>query len=184
VSAARVERAPLPTIGARVPGVVPRIALGLVGLALVPLDVPAGFFWVLGAVLAIVAALRPSVLTAWALILLVGLAWFWQDGRALDWRFFALLAGVHVLHALAALCVVLPVRGRVQLAVFRRPLVRLVVIQLPVQAAGAILAIVGGARGALPFAAIVGGAALLALVLVLVVPMLGERAREAPVQRE
>lgn len=174
----RVRR--LPEIGARVPGVVTRVAVGVVG-ALLCLDrFPPGFFLVIGLVLTAIAVVRPRTLAAWALLLVLAASQLLRDPSPLDVRFFVLLAGMHLLHLLAAQTLALPWRGWVQVAAFRRPLLRFLVIQIPVQVV-AFLALLllaprpdGSAAVVVPVAGIVGAAALVVLTLLLVVPLLSD----------
>lgn len=170
----------LPEIGARIPAVVPRIVLALVGTLLCLDRFAPGFWLVVGLVLTALAVVVPQRLSAWALMLVFGINQALRD-PSLDWHFFALLAGVHLVHVLAAQVLVLPTRGWLQLAVFRRPLLRYLAIQVPAQGlAVLVLALqsAGDAAGIAPAAfAIVGAVALVALTVLLVMPLLREPAR-------
>ena len=81
-------------------------------------------------------------------------------------RLLALIAAVHVLHVLAAWMLVLPASARVQPAVLLPSLRRLVLIQLPVQAAAVTLLLVARPAAA-PWLALVSGAAIVGLVVLL-----------------
>jgi len=118
--------------GTVLPGMLPRAAIVVVScaaFALVPL--PAAVFAVM---LALVAALVPASLAAWGAALVIGLGQLAHPADAGDVRSYAALAVVHLLHVLAALAMVVDVRGGLQLRALRRPLLRWLWIQLPAQA--------------------------------------------------
>ena len=77
-----------------------------------------------------------------------------------------LIAGAHAMHVLAAWMLVVPARARLQPAVLLPGLRRLILIQLPVQAAALVLTVVRPAAGE-PVAAVVSGLAVLAIVALL-----------------
>jgi hypothetical protein len=186
VSAANAERSPavrlrrLPEVGARIPAVVVRVALAVLGVLLCIDRAPGGFWFVVGVLLALAAAVAPRI-APWALILLLAIVQLASGSPTLDPRLLVLLAGLHLLYVLAAYAAVLPVRGWVQLAVFAQPLLRFVVIQVVVQAVAVAALLIltphGGGSLALPMAGIVGAVALVVVALVLVVPLVRERAR-------
>jgi hypothetical protein len=178
-SSASVRLKSLPELGARLPGWVPRAAFGLVALLVCADRFGFGFWFFAGAVLTVVAVALPRFLAAWGLVLLLGASQAFRAPGAWDWHFFALLAALHLLHVIAAQTLVLPVRGWIQLAVFRRPLLRWVLIQLPVQlvALVAFLLLAPDRISALPAIGIAGAAALVVAAALLVVPLLRERAR-------
>jgi hypothetical protein len=178
----RVRARPLPAMGPWLPAAVLRVALGVVGVLLCVDRLAPGFWLVAGLGLLGAAVAVPRWATAWALLLLLAGTQLLEQPSAQDGRFFLLLAGLHLLHVLAAQALALPWRGRVQAVVLRRPLLRFVAVQIPVQVvAFAALAVLApgpdGARVVLPAAGIVGGAALVAVTVLLIVPLLGERSR-------
>jgi hypothetical protein len=171
---------PVPDIGMWIPGFVLRAALGVVA-ALLCLDrLPPGFWLVVGLLLTGGAVAVPRWLTAWGLLVLLGASQVLQAPSPHDGHFFLLLAGLHLIQVLAAHALAFPWRSRVQLAVLRRPLLRFVAIQGPVQVfAAAALAVLaphpnGSTSIHLPVLGIVGGAALVVVTLLLVVPLLRE----------
>jgi hypothetical protein len=172
---------PVPEIGGWIPGSVLRAALGVVGVLLCLDRFPQGFWFVVGLVLTGAAVAVPQWLTAWALLLLLGASQVLAQPSPHDGRFFLLLAGLHLLHVIAAQTLALPWRGRVQLAVLRRPLLRFVAIQAPVQAvAVAALTLLaprpdGGASIVLPAVGVAGAGALVVITVLLIVPLLRER---------
>ena len=178
-----VRARPAPDIGLWIPGAVLRAACGVVGVLLCLDRLPQGFWLVVGLALTGVAVAAPQWLTAWVLVVLLGATQVLQDPSPQDGHFFLLLAGLHLLHVLGAQALALPWRGRVQLAVLRRPLLRFVAVQVPVQAvAAAALAILaphsdGGAGILLPAVGVAGAAALVVVTVLLVAPLLQERAR-------
>jgi len=134
----------LPVAGARVPGYAPRAALVAAGTLLALVDYGATGWLIAGAALSVAAAALPRYAVGWVLIL------FLAAGRlgahtGLDWRLLVLLAGLHLLHILALLCMQLPVRSWIQPAVFAAPVRRFVAIQIPSQliAVLALLLLVG-----------------------------------------
>jgi hypothetical protein len=183
-SPARVRTRPLPAMGPWLPASAVRVALGVVGALLCLERLAPGFWLVAGLGLLACAVAVPRAATAWALLLLLAGTQLRELPSAHDGHFFLLLAGLHLLHVLAAQAFALPWRGRVQVAVVGRPLLRFVAVQVPVQtAAFAALALLapgpdGAARFALPAAGIAGGAALVAVTVLLIVPLLREREAE------
>ncbi|TQM02867.1 hypothetical protein [Pseudonocardia kunmingensis] len=172
---------PRPAMGPWIPAAAARVALGVVGVLLCLERLPPGFVLVAGLGLLGAAVAVPRWATAWVLLLLLAGTQLRELPSAQDGRFYLLLAGLHLVHVLAAQALALPWRGRVQLAVLRRPLLRFVAVQVPVQAtAFAALALLapgpdGAAPFVLPVAGVAGGAALVAVTVVLIVPLLRER---------
>jgi hypothetical protein len=174
------RRGSLPDIGLRMPGGAVRILLAAVGVGLCLIGIPLGFWFVVGLALTALALAAPPLLGAWGLIVLLALATLTRPETAFDVRFFVLLAGMHLLHVLGAQTLVLPLRAWAQVAVLRAPLLRFVVVQVPVQILAFVvllLAAPGGPSEAVPLAAVVGAVALGTVVLVLIVPLLRERPR-------
>ncbi|WP_143517557.1 hypothetical protein [Pseudonocardia sp. MH-G8] len=181
-SSPRVRARPLPAMGPWFPVAVVRVALGVVGVLLCLERLAPGFWLVVGLGLLGAAVAVPAWATAWVLLLLLAGTQLLEQPSAQDGRFFLLLAGLHLLHVLAAQAIALPRRGRAQAAVLGRPLLRFVAVQIPVQAAAfAALALLApgpdGARVVLPAAGIAGGVALVAVTVLLIVPLLLERER-------
>lgn len=171
--ASRVRAQPVVAMGPWIPAGVFRAALGAVGILLCLQRLPWGFWTAVGFALTAAAVAVPRVPTAWCLLLLLAATQLFEQPAPQDGRFFLLLAGLHLLHVLAAQALALPWRGRVQLAVLRRPLLRFVAVQVPVQVAafGALALLAPGAGGAaatvLPAVGIAGAAALVLLTVVL-----------------
>jgi hypothetical protein len=167
-------------MGPWLPAVVVRVALGVVGALLCLERLPPGFWLVAGLGLLAAAVAVPRWATAWVLLLLLAGTQLLEPPSAEDGRFFLLLAGLHLLHVLAAQALALPWRARLQAAILRPPLLRFAAVQIPVQAvAFAALALLApgpdGVRAALPALGIAGGAALVVVTVLLASPLLGER---------
>ena len=164
--------ADLPAVDARIPATTVRIVLALVG-ALLSLVVYGTSGWLaVGVVLALLAAWQPRHLLAWLLIVFLAVGQL-DHRAALTWQLLVLLAGIHLLHILASFTLLLPWAAWVQPAVFTRPLLRFVAIQIPVQlfAVVALLLLAPNAHGHWPLSVpefgVVGAAALAALAVLL-----------------
>jgi hypothetical protein len=144
--------------GAVLPGALPRaavVALACTAFALVPL--PAA---VIAVAFAVVAAVVPASLGAWAAALAIGLGQLAHPADPSDWRSYAALAVVHLLHVIGGMAMVVDPWGRMQVRALRRPLLRWLWIQLPAQAVLAAVLLVphapfAGAGGAFAIAAAV-----------------------------
>ncbi len=164
--------ADLPAPGARIPGVAVRLALVVVAVPLLLIVFGAGGWFVVGTLLALLTAWAPEYLLGWLLILMLALGELGHQAT-LSWRILVLLAGVHLLHVLPALALGLPWRGWLQPAVFTRPLLRFLAIQIPVQllAVVALLLLSPNAHGHHPLSvagfALIGAVALACLALLL-----------------
>ncbi len=164
--------ADLPASDARIPGVAVRLALVVVAVPLLLVVFGSNGWLVVGIMLALLAAWAPEYLLGWLLILMLALGEL-HHRATLSWRILVLLAGVHLLHMLAALALELPWRGWLQPAVFARPLLRFLAIQVPVQllAVVALLLLAPNAHGHHPLSvaafAVIGGGALGCLALLL-----------------
>jgi hypothetical protein len=152
---------------------VPILALAF-GLGVVSYGGETGL--VVGILLAVVVPFVPARLGPWVAIAVVGLGQFSRPA-GLSWQFFLLLAGVHLLHVLGSLAVQLRWRAWIQVGVFRRLLLRFVVVQVPVQLVGGIVVwlLEPNSHGHRPvswpgFAAL-GALGLLALAAALIVPV-------------
>lgn len=147
-------------IGAWLPMWSVRLGVAAVGAGLALASLPAPFAE-LASVLAVVAGAVPRTRTAWLLIVLLAIG---QGARGVDGigaGLFVLLLGVHVLHVLAAYALVLPIRGRLQLAALLRPARGIVLVQVPVQALAAVLLLLTTQLSPAPGWAVTGAAALL-----------------------
>lgn len=162
----------LPAAGARIPALAVRIALVLVGALLSLLVYGTSGWLALGVLLALFAAWQPEYLLAWLLIVFLAMG---QLGHraTLSWQLLALLAGIHLLHLLASLALMLPWRAWVQPAALMLSLLRFIAIQIPVQlvAVAALLLLAPSAHGQRPLIGpaftVIGAAALAALALLL-----------------
>lgn len=165
-----------PDVGPAVPAVVLRVAVGVVAGVLVLVAFPAA--WSLAAAVGAVVALWPAPVAVVVLVLVVAGVQVLRPLAPVQAGFFVALAGVHLLHVLTAVVRAVPWRARVQLAALGRPLGRWAVVQAGAQVvAVALLVSVPGPRGGLvgaplPVLGVVGGAALLAVVLALLRPLL------------
>jgi hypothetical protein len=162
----------LSTTGARVPAIAVRVVLATVGVLLSLVDYELTGWFVVGLVLSVAAAWSPRHLLGWVLIL------FLAAGRlahhlGLSWQFLVLLAGLHLLHVLAALALELPSQSWVQATVFVAPLRRFLMIQIPTQllAVLALVLLAPSSDGHRPLTvegfAVVGAVALVGLALLL-----------------
>lgn len=183
-----IRRLPLPVplrvfpdVGARVPGVVGRLMPAVVGapLCVVAYQQPA----LLGIGLALLALMvvRQHPPALWVFIVFLAGSRLQQHHASLDWRFFVLLFGLHLVDVLKRVAMAVPLRGWLQLAVLRRPLLRFVVIQLAVQPASAVALwlLAPDARGrplTLAFFGVLGAVALVVITLLLVAPLVKQRA--------
>lgn len=164
--------ADLPATSARISVVTLRLVLVLVGAVLSEVVYGISGWLALGIVLALVAAWRPRHLLAWVLIVFLAVGQL-EHRADLTWRLPVLLAGVHLLHILGSLTLLLPWSAWLEPAVLRRPLLRFAVIQVPAQifAAAAMLLLAPNSHGhwpvTIPAFAVIGALALVALALLL-----------------
>jgi hypothetical protein len=167
----------LPAPDARVPGVAVRLALAIVGILLTVVVYGSSGWLAVGIMFSLLAAWAPEYLLDWVLIVFLALGEL-SHPAALSWQLLVLLAGVHLLHALATLALGLPWRSWIAPTVFTRPLLRFLAIQIPVQllAVVILLLLAPNAHGHRPLTVaeftLVGAAALAGLTLIL----LGRRA--------
>lgn len=162
------------------PAVLVHVSLVVVTTALSLAIVPVAFWLVVAIALGIAAGAVPRLYTAWALIILLPLFQLPRDPSTIDWRPYALLAGLHLIHNLASLALVVPVRGMIDARVFVRPLCRFVIVQLPCQALLALLLVAVSSEWfsrAIPWLAPVGAAALIVLAGILIIPLARHRGR-------
>jgi hypothetical protein len=114
-----------------VPGVVPRVAA--VALALSAFAFMAPPYAVIAVALAVIGAFVPGSLGTWGCALMIGLAHLSHSADVADWRPYATLAVVHLLHVVGGLAMVVPWRARIQARALRAPLARWAAIQVPAQ---------------------------------------------------
>jgi hypothetical protein len=161
-------------IGPWVPGFLLPAAIGLLGIA--------GSFLVLrdilvavGVVLAVVAALRVRSPAPWLLVAMLVLGQLLLDPGRLDAELPALVLVVHLLVVLTLTARVVPPRARLQLAALG-PAARAVgIVQVPAQVLAAILLASDGLLQVLPVASAIGGALLVLVAGLLIVPRRAEQ---------
>ncbi|MBF5080746.1 hypothetical protein [Quadrisphaera sp. INWT6] len=165
-----------PRVGPAVPvGVLSAVA-GLLAAGLVGASLPVP--WLLTVVVAVLVALWPAPALVVGLVLVLAALQALQPLAPVQPRFFALLAGVHLLVVLTALVRTLPRGARVQLAALGWPLGRYGLVQVGAQLlAVAVLVPASGQDGGLggvvvPFAGVVGAVVLLVAALALIGPLL------------
>lgn len=162
----------LPAPDARIPALTVRAALATVGILLTLLVYGTSGWLTVGVLFSLLAAWAPEYLLSWAMIVFLALGELARSA-GLTWQLLVLIAGVHLLHLLGMLTLALPWRSLLQPRVFTRPLLRFVVIQIPVQALAvvALLLLAPNAHGRRPVTvgafSIVGAVALAGLALLL-----------------
>lgn len=164
--------ADLPVSDARLPAVTVRVALAILG-SLLSLVVFGTSSWLaVGIIFSLLAAWVPGYLLSWPLIVFLALGELSRPA-GLRWQLLVLIAGVHLLHVLAALALALPWRSWLQPRVLEPPLLRFVAIQIPVQVLAVIVLplLAPGGHGHRPLTlaafTIVGAVALAGLALLL-----------------
>ncbi len=162
----------LPAADARVPALAVRMALATLGILLTLVVYGASGWLAVGVPLSLLAAWAPQYLLSWAVIVFLALGELARPA-ALTWQLLVLIAGVQLLHLLGMLALALPWRSWLQPRVFKRPLLRFIAIQIPVQALAvlALLLLAPNTHGQRPLTApavtIIGALALAALTLLL-----------------
>ena len=152
-------------IGPWVPLVSVRVALAVLGVAVSAALLPGNALPV-GVLLALVAAVRPPA--AWLLIVLLAIGEVVRS--AVGPGLLLLIAAIHLLHLLAAAASALPMRGRLQLAALLRPLGSALLLEVPLQAAGVAVLLLGHPV-ALAGWGVAGAVALVAVVTLLAVAL-------------
>lgn len=152
-------------LGLTVPAWSLRVAFAVVAVPLAVSTAPSGPWPALAVLLTAVALAVPRWRVAWVLIAVLAFSTLLEPGT-LTLRLLAVIAAVHVLHVLASWMLVLPAGARVQPGVLLPSLRRLVLIQVPVQAAAIVLLLVGHPSAA-PWLAVVSGGAIVGLVALL-----------------
>ena len=170
----------LPDVGARMPGVVVRLMPAVIGVPLCVIAYQQPALLGIGLALLALVVLRQQALPLWVFIVFLAGSRLQQHHASLEWRFFVLLFGLHLADVLKRTAMVTPLRGWVQLAVFRRPLLRFVVIQLAVQpvSAVALWLLAPDAHGrplTLAFFGVLGAVALVVATLLLLTPLVKQR---------
>lgn len=167
-----------------IPASVVHVAVAAVSVTLAISLVPVTFWAIVAIALGITAAAAPRLYTAWAFNGLLALMQLTRDVSAADWQPYVLLAGLHLMHVLASLALVVPLRGMIDARAFTRVLRRFVIVQLPCQALLAGVLVVTASEAftiAIPALAPIGAVALIVLAAVFVVPLVRRGARSAPV---
>lgn len=154
-----------PDLGATVPAWSLRAAFAVIAVPLALTTAPSGLWPAFAVVLTAVAVAVPRWRVAWVLIAVLAFSTLLEPG-SLTVRLLALILVVHVLHLLAAWMLVVPPGARLQPAVLLPSVRRLVVVQLPVQAAAVVLLLVARPSAA-PWLAVVSGGAIVGLVALL-----------------
>ena len=154
-----------PDLGRTIPAWSLRVAFGLVAVPLAVTTAPSGPWPAIAVALTAVAVAVPRYRVAWVLIAVLAFSTLLEPGR-LTPRLLAVIAAVHVLHVLASWILAVPALARLQPAVLLPSLRRLIAVQVPVQAVAVVLLSI--ARPPLaPWLAIVSGAAIAGLVVLL-----------------
>jgi hypothetical protein len=126
------ERGGAPTIGPYVPSAALHLCFFALGTTLCLLSLPS--FWRgAGLLLAVLGTVLPQRVSPWWLLLLLGLGQLGRDPSVTDWRFFVLLAGIHLLHLLASAATVMPWGARVQVAALAQSMRGFAMLQVLVQ---------------------------------------------------
>ena len=166
-----------PRVGPVVPVVVLSAVAGLLAAGLVAAAVPVP--WLFAVLVAVLVALWPAPALVVGLVLVLAALQALQPLAPVQPRFFALLAGVHLLVVLTALVRALPRGARVQLAALGRPLGRYALVQVGAQLLAVAVLVPasdgddGGLGGlVLPFAGVAGAVVLLVVALALLRPLL------------
>jgi hypothetical protein len=161
-------------IGPWVPGVLLPTAVGLIGVAATFLVLRDALV-VVGALLAVVSALRVRSATPWLLVAVLVIGQLLRAPSRLGAELPALVLAVHLLVALVLLARVVPVRSRVQLAALGPAALAVGLVQVPAQVLAALLLLSAGRLQVLPVASTIGAALLVLVAGLLVVPRRTER---------
>lgn len=117
-------------LGASAPAWVLRAVLGALLIGLAALHLLDAWGWV-AAVAALAAVTTPWVPLAWVAMLSLALSELVQRPGAAVWHPYVMLAGLALAQVLAARVAITPVRARVALRIFVRPLLTAAVIVAP-----------------------------------------------------
>jgi len=154
-----------PSADARIPAWALRPVFVLVAVLLTMVAYGTNGWIGAGFLLAVPVIWAPDYMLAWLVLVFLALGRF-EHQATLDWRLLVLIAGVHLLHLIASLILLVPWRSWVEPAAFGRPLARFIAVQIPVQllAVAAMLLLAPDAHGhrplTLPEFGIVGAAAI------------------------
>ncbi|HEX4057225.1 MAG TPA: hypothetical protein VHX87_02765 [Galbitalea sp.] len=165
-----------PAIGRSIPASVVRLILAVVIVFLCVAVIGWQLLLAVALVFALAALAFPTGPMAWLLAGLLAVVALGGYAQPPDWRFFAVLAGAHLLHLAGMTLRWLPVSGPVQLRVLGRILRTFVVIQVPAQIASLLVLTLLAGRSVVstlssPAFGIVAGAGLLLLVVAVVIPI-------------
>ncbi len=151
----------VPDIGPSVPTATLHLLIFAVGAGLCLLVLESPLWLAIGLLLAVAGTLVPNLVSRWWLLLVLGLSPLGREPAVSDLAFYALLAGVHLLHVLGSLTRLLPWDGRMQVVALAPSLRRFVVVQAVVQpvGAGALFAF-SGRPGTVTWLSIVAAAVL------------------------
>ncbi|SJN19072.1 hypothetical protein FM104_02095 [Microbacterium esteraromaticum] len=161
-------------MGANVPGVVLRllaVAVAVIGGMLV--GAPLGWFAIISAA-AVFGAIVPQLGGVWAAAGAFVVVLLLEPSHPL--RTAVAIAVVHLLHVLAALSLVVPLRARVTLRALMPTAMRFVLVQVICQGAAFAISLLPGGP-VVPIAVIFGGGAGLLLALVVARMLRGSRVR-------
>jgi hypothetical protein len=134
-----------PTIGPYLPSAAVHLSFLALATTLCLMSLPSLWLGV-GLLLAVLGTFLPHRVSPWWLLLLLGLSQLGREPSMTDWRFFVLLAGIHLLHLLASAATMMPWRARTQVAALVRMVRGFAILQVPVQsiAVGILLLRPGG----------------------------------------
>ncbi len=167
-------------VGPRVPGVLARLTPAVVGAPLCVIAYSQPALLAIGLALLALVVVRQQAPPLWVLVVFLAGSRLQEHHASLEWRLFVLLFGLHLVDVLKRAALMAALRGWVQLAVFRRPLLRFAAIQLPVQAVSALaLELLApdapGRPVTLAFFGVLGAVALVIATLLLVTPLVRHR---------
>jgi hypothetical protein len=157
-----------------VPGFLLPTAVGVIGIAasvLVLRDV----LLPVGVVLAVASALRVRSPAPWLLVATLTIGQLLRTTAQLDAELPALVLAVHLLVATTLGARVVPIRARVQLAALGSAARAVGLVQVPTQVLAALLLASAGRLQVLPVASTIGGALLVLVAGLLIVPRRAER---------
>ncbi len=161
-------------IGPWVPGFLLPTAVGLISIATTFLVLRDGLV-VVGLVLSLVAALRIRSAAPWLLVAMLVLGQLLREPARLDAELPALVLALHLLVVLTLMARVVPLRARVQLAALGPAARAIALVQVPTQVLAAVILASAGRLRVLPVASIIGGALLVLVAGLLIVPRRAER---------
>lgn len=162
-----------PELGLLLPGWSVRLLFGLVAVALCLAVAQPGFWLSIALLLTVASVAVPRTLAPWFLIGVLAFTVLLRPQSSTDWRVYVVIAGAHLLHVLGSWMLVVRPSSSLQPAALWPSIRRLLLIQAPVQviAAGALL-LSGAVQGrSLVPLAVVAGAGILAVTLVLAAPL-------------